>query len=96
MSEDETQSKYTPEIEFQTRIRIRLAMAAYAYEFNDRPIMDDAEFDTLARQVDVSISTRRPDLDEFFRKEFSHSTGNWIHRHPDLYIIAAMVNKYFK
>lgn len=83
---------YTPEINYQTRIRIQLAKAAYAYEYSDQPIMTDAEFDTMARQVDLGVDTRRPDLDEFFRKEFSHSTGMWIHKHPDLDKIAALVH----
>ena len=87
---------YTPEIDKQTRIRIQLSKAAYAYEFEDNPIMADAEFDKLAKEVDLSINTRRPDLDEFFRKEFSPSTGNWIHGHPDLDKIAWLVDRHRK
>lgn len=61
-----------------------MALAAAAYEINDRPIMSDAEFDELARSIDVTVPTNRPDLDEWFRKEFSPSTGSWVYRHPDL------------
>lgn len=82
---------YSPEIDEQTRLRIQISMAAYAYEIIDTPIMDDATFDAMAKLIDVSIDTRRPDLDEFFRKEFSPHTGQWIHNHPDIDKIAWLV-----
>lgn len=75
---------YNPVVDRQTWVRIKLAKAAYAYEILNNPIMSDDEFDKLALEVDLSIDTRRPDLDEFFRKEFSSSTGMWIYKHPDL------------
>lgn len=83
---------YSEEIDNQTRIRIQIAKAAYAYEVNDDPIIDDAVFDTLCRKVDVNIRTRRPDLDEFFRNEFSPETGRWIWKHPDFDKIGSLVN----
>lgn len=67
----------------ETRRRIRLAVAAWAYEVHDDPVMSDAEFDTLARSVDLSIGTDRPDLDEWFHENFDPSTGIWIHAHPE-------------
>lgn len=75
---------YTPEAVRQRRLRIRLAVAAYAYEFDDTPIMSDEAFDRLSREVDVEEDTGAPDLDWFFLEEFDPSTGNWIHKHPEL------------
>lgn len=75
--------KYTPEISDEIRRRIRLSIAAYVYECFGEEIMSDSEFDNLALKVDLSIDTNRPDLDVWFRKEFSPYTGQWIHNHPD-------------
>lgn len=82
---------YTDKINRQTLVRIRLAKAAYSYECLNENLISDAEFDTLAREVDLSVDTRRPDLDDFFRKEFSPDTGMWIYKHPDLDIIRRLV-----
>jgi hypothetical protein len=70
---------YCPE----TRRRIRVAVAAWAYEIHDDPLMSDAEFDTLAREIDVDRSTANSDMDRWFATEFSPDTGQWVHRHPD-------------
>ena len=70
--------------ERQTRLRILVATAAYAYEIANDPIMPDAQYDSMARQIDPSISTGNETLDEFFEWEFSCHTGMWIHSHPDL------------
>jgi hypothetical protein len=75
---------YTQEACFQRRIRIRLALAAYAYEFESDSIMTDADFDNMSMMVDTSIDTGAPDLDFFFSEEFDPSTGNWVHKHPEL------------
>jgi hypothetical protein len=87
---------YTPRIDLETNRRIRIAIYAYAYEFESDPIVSDAEFDDLAKLIDVDISTRRPDLDKFFRKEFSDCTGQWIHRHPDLEKIRDIYHAYYR
>jgi tRNA/tmRNA/rRNA uracil-C5-methylase (TrmA/RlmC/RlmD family) len=75
---------YTPRISEEIRRRIRLTFAAYAYEFENEFYMSDEEFDKECKLVDLSIDTQRPDLDEYFRKEFKPYTGQWIHSHPDL------------
>jgi hypothetical protein len=87
---------YTPRIDLETSRRIRIAIYAYAYEFESDPIVSDAEFDDLAELIDVSISTRRPDLDKFFREEFSDCTGQWIHKHPDLDIIKLIFETHYR
>lgn len=81
--EELDESPYSERVCLETRRRIRLAIAAYAYEVLMDPIMTDSEFDDLARSVDLSVSTRRPDLDKWFRSRFSPHTGMWIHSHPD-------------
>jgi hypothetical protein len=69
-------------------------VAAYAYEF-DEPIMSDAEYDALARSVDLSKSTSRPDLDDWFCKNFSADTGMWIRNHPELQRIKALHDTHY-
>lgn len=68
----------------EIRNRIRIALAALAYEKYDDPIMDDASFDALAREIDLSVETGRPDLDKWFRENFNPSTGSWVWKHPEL------------
>jgi hypothetical protein len=72
----------TPEA--QKKLRMHLSMWAYAYESKSFSIVSDEEFDFAARQVDLGIETDRPDLDDWFFKNFSIQTGKWIHNHPDL------------
>lgn len=82
---------YSDIVCLETRRRIRLSLAAYTYEALMVSIMSDIEFDELARSIDLTIDTRRPDLDKWFRKNFQPHTGMWIHGHPErerLHIIA--------
>lgn len=74
---------YSDVINTETKNRIKLAVAAYAYEVLNLPIMTDGEFDDLAKKIDLTINTRRPDLDKWFRENFSPSTGMWVLNHPD-------------
>ena len=67
----------------ETRNRIRLSLAAWAYEVHADSIMSDDEFDRLALSIDVRKSTARPDLDEWFRKNFNPHTGMWVMNHPE-------------
>lgn len=76
-------SPYSERVCQETRKRIRVAVAAWAYEVLQESIMSDAEFDQLAQSIDLSIDTRRPDLDKWFRKNFQAYTGSWVHGHPD-------------
>ena len=82
--------------EYQTCIRIRLSIAAFAYEFDNVSIISDAEFDRLCLDVDVSIKTSRPDLDEWFSKSFVRSTGMWIGMHPEIEKIKSLYKMYWK
>lgn len=79
----------------ETRNRIIISVAAYAYDF-DIPIMSDAEFDDLARSINLSSSTSRPDLDQWFRANFSTDTGMWIHKHPELASIESIYNTVYR
>lgn len=71
--------KYNKEV----RTRIRLSVAAYAYEVLNESIMSDADFDALAKSVDLSIDTGNELLDNFFREHFDPSTGVWVLKHPE-------------
>ena len=75
-------------MEIERRNRIQLSIAAYAYEILDEPIVSDAAFDQVAFEIRPEMGTGNPVLDEFFRKEFSPSTGMWIRKHFDLIGIA--------
>ena len=71
-------------VEVERRNRIQLSIAAYAYEIMDDPLVSDAQFDAVAFSIQPEMDTGHPILDEFFRKEFSPSTGMWIRKHPEL------------
>lgn len=86
-----TEEWYTPEINRQIWVRIRLAVAAYAYEVENNPIISDSEFDDLAKEVDLSIDTRRVDMDEWFRENFLPHTGQWVWKHPEQGKLAYLV-----
>ena len=47
-------------------------------------LVPDEMFDMVCREIDLSIPTDRPDLDEWFKANFDPSTGLWIHKHPEL------------
>lgn len=74
---------YNPTVDTETKNRIKLSVAAYAYEVLNQPIMTDGDFDALAKKIDLSVNTRRPNLDKWFRENFSSSTGMWVLNHPD-------------
>ncbi len=74
---------YSERVCLETRRRIRVSIAAYAYEVMSESIMPDHEYDDLAKSIDLSIDTRRPDLDRWFRANYKDYTGSWIHGHPD-------------
>lgn len=57
---------------------------AYAYEFQDDSLVSDAVFDQTCLEIDLSIDTDRPDLDEWFRKEFFPDSGMWVRSFPEL------------
>jgi hypothetical protein len=88
--------KYTPIVDAETRLRIKVALYAYAYEYESDPLVSDAEFDDLCSKVNLDVNTRRPDLDKWFRSEFSPYTGQWIHDHPELSIIKNIYNSYYR
>jgi hypothetical protein len=89
------QSNWGSEVEVQTRLRIKLSIAAYAYEVASDSIMSDAEFDSQCLLIDPSIETGNSKMDKFFKEEFNPSTGQWIHKHPDLATIVSLYRKYY-
>jgi len=87
---------YRTASEMETQKRIKLLICAYSYEFKNHSIINDEEFDKLAKSIKPSISTKRPDLDEWFKNNFNSDTGMWIHSFPELDKIEKIYNKYFK
>ena len=86
---------YSETIDRETRNRIKLAVYAYAYEFMSDSVVSDGDFDKLALEIDLSVNTRRPELDAWFRKEFQPDTGQWVHSHPELNKIAELYKRYY-
>jgi hypothetical protein len=84
----------TPE-EVERRKRIRVVMAAAAYELCDQTIMTDAEFDKLAREIDVTVGTGNEVLDQWFKTEFNSSTGSWVYSFPELDGIMARLRRIY-
>ena len=94
-------------VEVERRNRIRLAIAAYAYEFESHTIMSDAEFDALCLLINPNMSTveehhskeqikRYKKLDKFWKEVFSVHTGQWIHKHPELKLVKATYNRFYR
>lgn len=80
----------------EIRNRIKLSVAAYAYEMDSNSIMSDGDFDSLCLKINVDTDTGNTLLDTFFRDEFNPSTGQWIHKHPELEGIRNIYEKYYK
>jgi len=76
-------AKWGTAVEVERRNRIRLSVWAYAYELMDDPLVSDELFDSVAAQIDPSVSTGNKKLDAFFKAEFSPFTGMWVRKHPD-------------
>jgi hypothetical protein len=82
---------YVPtDVENERRNRIRLSLFAYAYEFEDDPLISDAEYDKLSYQIRKDMKTGNKLLDRFFNREFEPHTGQWIRKHPELDKLKAM------
>ena len=71
-------------------------MWAYAYEVIHDSLVTDEMFDREARLVNLAVNTRRPDLDDWFRREFDPSTGQWIHKHPEPARVRELYERYYK
>lgn len=79
----------------EIRNRIRLSIYAYAYEFKNESLISDGEFDKMALEIEPDIMTSNEKLDKFFFEEFDSSTGQWIHKHPELEKVAKLYDKYY-
>lgn len=67
----------------QKKIRTKAAICAIAYERFSASLISDAEYDYLCRQIDVSVATDRPDLDDWFREHYTDYSGVCFMNHPD-------------
>lgn len=70
-------------IELETKKRIDIAVWAYAYEYHDDPLVSDAMFDEECGKINLDINTTNPQMDKWFKKEFSAFTGQWVYKHPN-------------
>jgi hypothetical protein len=88
--------KWGTAVEKEIKRRIKLSVAAYSYEFADVSIISDAEFDKLSYEIDVSIITGNSVMDKFFKTSFDPSTGQWIHKHPQIDRIKQLYKLYYE
>jgi hypothetical protein len=58
--------------------------------------MSDAEFDKMCIDVDLKVDTGNKLLDSYFKKNFDPSTGQWIHKHPELDKITKLYEDYYE
>ena len=86
---------YSPVVNRQTWVRCKITLAAYAYEFDNRSVISDQIFDDLCKEVDLSVETRRPDLDKWYKENFQPDTGMWIHKHPELDRVAGLYQQVY-
>ena len=80
----------------EIRNRILISVYAYAYEFRNESLIDDYEYDKLAQEIDVNVSTNNMMLDKFFNDCYVSYSGSWILNHPEIEKIVEIYNKYFK
>ena len=80
----------------ETRRRIKLSVYAYAYEFMNDSLVDDAEFDRLSQEIDLTINTGNEEIDSFFAKEFIADSGMWIRKHPNLDRVREIYENFYK
>ena len=76
--------------------RIRLSVYAYAYEFMNDSLVDDAEFDRLSQEIDLTITTGNNEMDSFFAKEFIADSGMWIRKHPNLDRVKEIYENFYR
>lgn len=79
----------------ETRRRIKLSVWAWAYEFQNVSLVPDYLYDYESMLINLSVFTKRPDLDYFFITNFNPSTGLWIHKHPELDGIENLYWRYY-
>ena len=76
--------------------RVKISVAAFAYEYLNSPIMSDADFDSLAQQINITKQTGNKTLDTFFEKYFTPDSGMWIHKHPEKNKLKYLYEEYYK
>lgn len=67
----------------QKHKRMWIAVHALAYEVYSDPFISDKDYDKLAKEIDVSIPTDKPKIDEFFKKHYTKDSGQWVYMHPE-------------
>lgn len=95
-SETEVSQAWGSIVEVEIRNRIRVAVYAYAYEIENESLVSDAEFDILCTTIKPKMKTGHSRVDTFFRNHFDPSTGQWVHKHPELEKIATIYKHFYK
>lgn len=67
----------------ETQRRCCVAVWAWSYEVYNHSIVDDATFDRVCKEIDLSISTGNKKMDKWFKENFQPHTGQWVHNHPN-------------
>jgi len=90
------ESKWGSEAEKETRNRIKLSVYAYAYEMQSDSLISDGDFDKMCLDINPQLATGNEEIDKFFKEEFNPSTGQWIHKHPNLNRIAEIYKNFYE
>ncbi len=80
--------------EREKQLRICVALWAYAYEIMSDPLVSDARFDTVCKEIDLMQSTGNAKMDIWFQENFSPDTGQWIWTHPGLERLQQMYKRW--
>ena len=80
----------------EIRNRILISVYAYAYELCNDSLVSDYEYDRLAQEINIDVSTCNGRLDKFFKDSYVSYSGGWIRKHPEIEKIIEIYNKYFK
>lgn len=68
----------------ETWVRIRVSIYALAYEYYNVSLVSDEKYDFLASTVNLTNTTKRPDLDEWFINNYSPDTSIWVWNRPEI------------
>jgi len=82
--------------ERETKRRIFLCMCALAYEKMNASLTDDHNFDAECLLVDLTLDTGSTYWDTWWRTHFVPCTGMWIHQHPNLDGLEALVTEFLE
>jgi hypothetical protein len=56
-------------------------------------MVEDARFDSVCYEIDLSMGTGNADMDSWWEENFAPHTGSWIHAHPELGKVKALYGR---